>query len=88
MEVLVRREAKVIGEAEDETPDMPGFGVPMSALYGGQPDWYVLDDEGDGATFCAGTSAFLDAMRAAYEHVNASTRDLEDALNAAGDDLE
>lgn len=89
LNVLIAKEAKVSGEeVPPETPGLPGFGAAMSATFQGTPNWFVIDDEGDGTILCFGSWAFMSTIQAGYRRVNSDSKELEQVLAQAGPDLE
>ena len=78
---LVEGYTKLIRVADGYSGAMPHFGQPMIVRYRGAQTWYILDEEGDAAVFCAGEPALLDAVRADYKRLNGDANALERAID-------
>ncbi|HEX8954102.1 MAG TPA: hypothetical protein VF945_19740 [Polyangia bacterium] len=80
LESLVKRATSFVRVADEHSDDMPSFGQPMVVTYRGAQTWYLLDDEGESATFCAGAPQLLAAARADYKRLNGNAKALEEAI--------
>jgi hypothetical protein len=81
LEVIVRRHADVGATWAEPSP--VGFGDAHDATFRGARTWYVIDDEAEGAVFCAGTPAFLHVVDDEVTTLNADTASLEQAIDQA-----
>jgi hypothetical protein len=84
LESLVKGYTKFVRESHDYAPGMPHFGIPNIVTYRDVETWYILDDEGDVAVFCAGDPELLKAARADYDRLNSDGKALEEALDHLG----
>ena len=78
---IVKGQTTFLRESTDYSPDMPHFGVPVVVTFRGAQSWYILDDEGDSATFCAGDAALLETVHAEAQRLNQDQKALEEALD-------
>jgi hypothetical protein len=88
LEAQVKSYTTFIREQDHYSDDMPGFGSPIIVTFRKAQTWYILDDEGDGAIFCAGDRALLEAVRADYVRLNKDSKALEQALDRLGPEIE
>jgi hypothetical protein len=81
LHVLVRRHGTVGAPWTKASP--VGFGAAYDVAYAGAATWYALDDEAEGAVFCAGSPALLRDVSSEFAKVNADGALLEQALDQA-----
>ena len=81
LEVIVRRHAEVGAGWTRVSP--VGFGDAHDATFQGTLTWYVLDDEAEGAVFCAGAPALLHAVDDEVTALNADPAALEKTIDQA-----
>ena len=81
IESVVKGYTTFVRHSDSYTPEMPGFGSPTIVRFRGAQTWYVLDDEAEGAIFCAGDKALLAAARADYDRLNKDAKALDHAID-------
>jgi hypothetical protein len=88
LEAVVKGYTTFVRASDGYVAGMPHFGTGTIVTFRGRQTWYLLDEEGDAATFCAGDKQLLAQVRADYDRLNGDARALEQALDRIGSTIE
>jgi hypothetical protein len=80
LQVFVRRHGDGIRALTEPPRGAPPYGASWSISFAGRMTWFLLDEEGEGARFCAGDPALLAAVRDDYGMANHDGAVLQQAL--------